>query len=202
MKRSSKKVKRVKKRILILCEGLTEKNYFQAIKEDPDYSQALLAVNPQVVAAKSPTPEQVVREALQRAQKAQEEGNAYDKVWVVFDHDHHIYRKTAYEQAQKSTINVGFSAISFETWFLLHFVRSAKVFETANALLTELRKYYQGYQKARQNDFSNLKDKLETALSNTTWLKSQTTPPNKHITDCNPWTDVDVLVLELIRAGE
>lgn len=99
MKRSRGKARRARRRILILCEGATEKNYFQAIKEHPEYKQALSAIDPQVVAAKNPTPEQVVREAIQRARKALQENNAYDKVWVVFDHDNHAHRRAAYDEA-------------------------------------------------------------------------------------------------------
>jgi hypothetical protein len=66
--------------VLVLCEGQTEKNYFQAIKEDADYRQQLIALHPSVVVAKNPSPVQIVQEAIAWARKAREEGNAYDKI--------------------------------------------------------------------------------------------------------------------------
>jgi hypothetical protein len=184
--------------MLILCEGQTEKNYFQAIKEDPDYKQQLSAVHPQVVAAKNPSPEQVVQEAIGRARKAREEGNAYDKVWVVFDHDYHAHRRAAYDLAQLQGFGIAFSSIAFETWYLLHFSQAGRAYESANHLIAALNSHYPGYQKARQNDFRYLKDRLQQALDHARWLKGPADAGRKHITDCNPWTDVDDLIRELI----
>ena len=200
MKRTKRAHKPIRRRVLILCEGQTEKNYFQAIKEDPEYKQQLLAVHPQVVVAKNPSPDQIVQEAAARARKAREEGNAYDKIWVVFDHDHQPQRFAAYEHALRQGFGIGFSAIAFETWYLLHFERSARAYDSAEALLDALTKHYPGYQKARQNDFAYLKGKLPQALSNAAWLKDQVAAAEKHTTNCNPWTDVDLLVLELIES--
>jgi len=200
MKRTKRGHKTIRRRVLILCEGQTEKNYFQAIKEHPDYKQQLLAVHPRVVVAKNPSPDQIVQEAIARVRKAREEGNAYDKIWVVFDHDHHTQRFSAYEHALRQGFGIGFSAIAFETWYLLHFERSARAYESAEALLAALFKHYPGYQKARQNDFTYLKGRLQQALENATWLKDQVAAAEKHTTNCNPWTDVDHLVRELIES--
>jgi hypothetical protein len=200
MKRTKRAQKNIRRRILILCEGQTEKNYFQAIKEDPDYKQQLSAVHPQVVVAKKPSPEQIVQETIILVRKAREEGNAYDKIWVVFDHDHQPHRFSAYEQAVRQGFGIGFSAIAFETWYLLHFERSARGYESAEALLAALAKHYPGYQKARQNGFAYLKGKLQQALENAAWLKDHLAVPEKHTTNFNPWTDVDLLVRELIEA--
>ena len=71
MKRSKGKARRVRQRILIMCEGETEQRYFQAIKEEPTYKKALSAVSSKVLKAKHPTPEQVVAEALKRGAQTQ-----------------------------------------------------------------------------------------------------------------------------------
>lgn len=202
MRRSRGRRREIRKRILILCEGETEKNYFQAIKEDPDYKKALSAIHPQVVAAKSPTPVQVVREAINRAEKASKENNNYDQVWVVFDHDNHAHREAAYREAEKASCRVAFTAIAFEMWYLLHFVRSARPFRNGVEVMTALRTYYPDYEKAKQNDFANLKPHLATAIDNANWLRIQMQQELKTITDYNPWTDVDVLVVELIGSGD
>ncbi|MBL7792782.1 MAG: RloB domain-containing protein, partial [Saprospiraceae bacterium] len=183
---------------LIMCEGQTEKNYFQAIKEDEDYKQFLTAIDPQIISAKHPAPEHVVKEAINRAQKANDDGNAYEQVWVVFDHDNHANRRKAYEMATSEGFNIAFSAIAFEIWFLLHFAKTAKAFQNDKQLLIELVKYYPNYHKAKQNDFANLKDKLDLAFENVNWLKKQF-PGNNHLTDYNPWTDIDILIRQLLE---
>ncbi|MEL6944952.1 MAG: RloB family protein [Bacteroidota bacterium] len=202
MKRHKRKKKKLRKNILILCEGLSEKNYFQAIKEDKDYKQALSAIHPQIVAAKSPTPEQVVKEAIKRVKKAEKSGNKYDIVWLVFDHDHHTHRKEAYSKALKSKFSVAYSAIAFEQWYWLHFVKSAKAFPNGEQLKKALLAHYPKYEKAKQNDFAFLKEHLNKGLENAKWLRAQIKEEEKHLTDCNPWTDVDILVRYLLDLKE
>ncbi|GJM35648.1 MAG: hypothetical protein DHS20C18_46490 [Saprospiraceae bacterium] len=202
MKRSKIKKRQVRRRILILCEGETERNYFQAIKEDPDFKQILSAIYPQVVAAKHPTPKQVVKEAKERLKKEADQGNPYDKVWVVFDHDNHPNRTEAYTIAKKESFGIAFTAIAFEMWFLLHFKRTAKGFTNDKKLRTTLQDHYPNYEKAKQNDFAKLKPHLSEAFKNAVWLRSEKFDEKKAITDHNPWTDVDVLVEELIEADK
>lgn len=200
MKRHKGRQRQIRRRILILCEGQTEKNYFQALKEDSEYKQQLLAVHPQIVAAKNPTPEQVVKEAVARTTSEAKQGNPYDKTWVVFDHDNHPHREKAYQRAIKASFGVAFSAIAFEIWYLLHFVKSARSFSKAEELLVELRKHYPPYEKAKQNDFANLKSSLQIAFANAKWLREQVESPES-VTNCNPWTNVDLLVKELTGEG-
>ena len=69
MKRRRNARRSLRKRILILCEGETERNYFPAIKEDPTYKNRLSAVSAQVIKAKHPTPDHIVSEALKRRKK-------------------------------------------------------------------------------------------------------------------------------------
>ncbi len=203
MKRTKSREKRSPKpRILILCEGETERNYFQFMKEDKDYKQQLSAVNPQIVTAKNPAPELVVNEAIKKAKQAEKENNKYNAVWVVFDHDNVPDRKKAYDLALKQSFKVAFSAIAFEKWYLLHFVRSARAYADGESLCRELRKCYPNYEKAKQNDFAYLKDKLESARENAIWLRNHLQEEDKHVTDRDAWTDVDELVLELLDAGE
>lgn len=199
MKRRKAKRRKSKKRILILCEGKTEKNYFLAIKQDPEYKQALSAVSPEVVAAGSPTQMEVVNEAIKRKAKEKKSGNPYGEVWVVFDHDNHKLRRDAYDKGLKSGFRIAFSSICFEQWYLLHFKKSGKSYSTPDDLIRALKKEYLNYVKAKQNDFANLKGNLEIAFENVLWLRKQSVMEEKHITDLNPWTDVDVLVRELIE---
>ncbi len=173
MKRGKRKERKVKNRILILCEGETEKNYFQAIKEVEENQQILSALTVKVVVAKHPTAEYLVEEAIQLAKKTINEQNPFDQIWVVFDHDNQAHRKKAYDKALAKNYSVAFSAIAFEIWYLLYFIKTAKEFENGEMLLKELKKHYPGYEKAKQNDFTNFKHKLADAEKNSKWLRNQ-----------------------------
>lgn len=196
MARRKTKGKKVKKRVLILCEGQTERNYFQALKESPEYKKALSAVTTQVLTAKHSTPEQIVQEA-EKIEKAEDRaGNPYDKIWLVFDHDNHPHRRTAYDQAIRGGFSVCFNAISFEMWLLLHFEHSARSFPDAGQLIGVLKPHYPDFDKAKSNDYANLKGRLPTAMERAprlrTQIQSQQLP--RHQTDFNPWTEVDLLI--------
>ncbi len=196
--------RRTNPRILIICEGLTERNYFTAIKQDPDYKRHLAAVSVDVLEAKNNDPLQIVNETIQRKKKASQEGNEYNHVWVVFDHDHRPSRRKAYDLAVKNELGVAFSSIAFEYWYLMHFKQTSKAFMEADTLISELRKFFPEYEKVRQNDFARLKDNLSDAFINTGWLKSQMSHflnEGYHLTDLNPHTDVDDLVSLLISMG-
>jgi len=180
-----------------MCEGETERNYFQAIKESAAYKKALIAVNPQVLKAKHSSPEQVFDEALRREKEAKREGNPYNKIWIVIDHDYYAHRKKAYNNAKKTGFSVAFSAICFETWYLLHFVKTSKNFRDSSELIKELQKHYPTYQKAKNNDFEVLKENLGAAFTNAEWLRKRVFERSQHTTDYLSWTDVDILVKEL-----
>ncbi|NJN77419.1 MAG: RloB domain-containing protein [Saprospiraceae bacterium] len=118
-------------------------------------------------------------------------------MWLVFDHDNHPHRQTAYEQAINAKFKVAFSAICFETWYLLHFEKSTKSYPNASQLITTLKKHYPNYQKAKQNDFFNLKQNLPEAMENAEWLRKQMENDETDTTNYNPWTDVDLLINNL-----
>ena len=107
----------------------------------------------------------------------------------------------AYRKAEKNNIKTAFSSIAIEHWYLIHFKKTAKPFSTCEALIKELKKYFLEYQKTKQNDYFFLKDKLEAAFENANWLKKrmrEKIEEGKHITELNPYTDVDVLVKFLL----
>ncbi|MFQ3634004.1 RloB family protein [Roseiflexus sp.] len=103
-------VREVRQRFLIVCEGSqTEPNYFRA------FQVAGCVVEIQDTSRRG---EGLIREAIRRR-----DGNEYDQVWCVFDHDdlqpHQIIE--AIRLAEQSDINIAFSNQAFELWYLLHF---------------------------------------------------------------------------------
>lgn len=202
-RKTKRTARRANPRILILCDGLTEKNYFTAIKQDPAYKRSLAALSVDIFEAKNRDPLQIVKEAISRKKKAKQEANDYDHIWVVFDHDNRPTRMEAHDLAGSNNVKVAFSSIAYEYWYLLHFRQTAKAFSDADALIKELLKFFPEYQKARQNDFILLKNKLPDAHTNTGWLKAQMQhllDEGNHLTELNPFTDVDDLV-SFLMAG-
>jgi hypothetical protein len=204
MERKSGKKRRTNPRILILVEGQTEQYYFQAIKQDPDYKKSLAALTVEVKKSKKQASGEMTDQAVELLEIAKKENNAYNSVWLVFDHDNNPKRKEAWDKAKQSpdNIQVAFSAIAFEQWYLLHFKQSTKACQTAAELIVELKKHLPKYAKAKQNDFSLLKDKLDIARKNAEWLRDQHQDKQAHPADLNPVTFVDLLVGELVELGK
>lgn len=196
-RKQNQRKRSVKQRLLILCEGETERNYFLAMRENSDFKEKMAATNIDIVSAKNSTPEQIVKEAIKRETEAKREDNEYQKVWLVFDHDNHQHRQTAYDNAIKAKFKVAFSAICFENWYLLHFIKTAKPFAEASKLIHDLKKYYPNYEKTKQNDFENLKENLDKAINHADWQRKQIEDEGQHLTANNPWTDVDKLIVYL-----
>ncbi len=110
-------------RRLVLCEGLTEKEYFDGIKSlqrDP-----LIEV---IVEGQLGVPLTLVRIAKDRKRQAEKEARTekddnlkYDAVWCIFDVDDHPNLPDAKVMARDNGIELAISNPSFELWLLLHF---------------------------------------------------------------------------------
>jgi len=171
------------------------------MKEDKDFKKRLGAVSVEVVQSDKSSPSQIVSFAKKKAEEKLKDNIPYDIIWVVFDHDNYPDRKKAYDIAIKEKFKIAFSAICFEEWYLLHFTKSAKNFNDCSALISDLKKYYKDYEKAKKNDYQELKSKIETAKANAVWLRKKVDEiqSERHITDKNPWTEIDVLIKDLIE---
>lgn len=182
------KTRAFKSKVLILCEGLTEKNYFNAMKEDLGLPKTI-AVN--VIDCKGD-----VTDVLKNAKK-----NGFEKIFVVFDHDNFPKRGDVFKLASQKNANIVFSSICFESWYLFHFKNSTKAFVSEAELEKELKKCV-GMEKYEKNDFKHysiLKDKLALAKSNAENVRLSVLENNYgvEIFNLNPYTNVDELVLFL-----
>jgi hypothetical protein len=178
-----------KSKVLILCEGLTEKNYFNAMKEDFRLPKTV-AVN--IVDCKGD-----VEDVLKKANK-----DGIEKIFVVFDHDNYPNRGDVFKLASKRKANVIFSSICFESWYLFHFKeKSTKAFTSETELEKELKKCagMENYQKNDFKHYSILKDKLAFAKSNAENIRLSVIQNNYgvEVFNLNPYTNVDELVLFL-----
>jgi len=187
------KIRTFKCKMLILCEGLTEKNYFNALKEDLGLPKTI-AVN--VFQSNKVDCKGVVEEAIKKAKR-----EGFEEIYVVFDHDNQAKRDEAFKLAKDKKIKVIFSSICFELWFLFHYKNSTKAFISETELEKELKKCVgmENYEKNNFKHYSILKDKLVTAKSNAEKTRLSVIQNNDgvEVFNLNPFTNVDELVIYL-----
>ena len=115
-KRKRIETKPLAKTFLIICEGQTEKLYFQSFP--------VVSATVEVVDTKGRTKIQLVEYAENQIENF---GNTYDEVWCVFDMDVKRGEKefadfdNAINKAIALKYKVAYSNDCFELWFYLHF---------------------------------------------------------------------------------
>lgn len=160
-------------KILIVCEGSkTEPNYFNEIV---NYYK-LNTANVEIDGTCGSSPKSVLERAEDLANKESQKGDAFDRIYCVFDRDsHESYDVTVKNIAGKIPKGVYIAAVSvpcFEYWLLLHFQYTTKPYHATgnssigNEVLKELRKFIPNYSKGSNNIFSLLIDNVEFAKEN------------------------------------
>lgn len=184
-------------KVLIVCEGeKTEPCYFRGLRNH----YGLNTANVEVCGDCDSDPLAIVRYAKQRYQEEKDTGDAYDKVFCVFDKDQHTNYPSALNAIASSRPGSCFVAINsvpcFEYWLLLHFDYRTRPYaalpgnSAANQVITALRQFWPEYEKRAENVFAYLLDQLEFAKNNATraWREAQASGAD------NPSTRVHELV--------
>jgi len=175
--------------ILIVCEGETEKIYFEAFP--------LKSANLKTISTGSNT-KTLIQRAKRESEDAIKRDESYDQVWCVFDRDSFSKEQfnTAIQMAQSSGFQVAWSNEAFELWYVLHF-------EYLNAGITR-DQYCQKldtligrkYEKTYPYMYNEMLPGQNTAIQNAEKLL-RTYHDNTQPADCNPSTKVHLLVQEL-----
>ena len=179
-------------RVLIVAEGLkTEAAYFTGLARHYRLSTANI-----VILGHGADPATVVREAIKLKQREQRRGDAYDRVFCVFDRDGHAQFEPASQRARAHGIDLARSWPCFEYWLLLHFEYTRKPYVASGArspcdvCVRDLRLHMADYHKAQNDVFPCLLDRLELAKTRAARAHADigaTTEPN-------PGTEVHRLV--------
>ena len=192
-----------KKRILILCEGReTEPNYFNGLKRDKAQRNRLAALRIEVYDSNKSTGKELVIQAKHLKTIARQEKNPYDDAWVVIDKDGYMKHPHAFDQARANKINIAFSSISFEFWFLLHYDYTTRSFSKADDLIRYLRSRYMADYDKTDDNYSKLKELTTDAIQHAVRAREyfqNDLDRGKRIYELNPYTDVDVLVDKLLK---
>ncbi len=150
-KRKSKKLN-LRPPVRIYCEGKTEENYFNMLKQK--YHQANVSINSRY---------SIKVKAMARSGMALLHGvledpklNIQDKIYLVFD----LAKKSKYD------ITILFSNICFEVWILMHFepVTAAYTRPQFFSKLSGKQYFNEEYSRNKGQKINILRDKVSTAV--------------------------------------
>jgi hypothetical protein len=132
------------KRILIVCEGQTEKLYFESFP--------VIAVIVTCLDMGGQTKKKLVEECAKRIIEYKRDHIIFDEIWCVFDMDKEKGEKefadydTSIYMAEKKKYKVAYSNDSFELWFYLHYQYTDQ--QNLRAFYYEQLSYLWGYNYA------------------------------------------------------
>jgi hypothetical protein len=195
--------RKISKHILILCEGWTEYKYAQSLKNslNRDKQRGI------VIDISKPNNEnkayQLISKAKERINTSKTNKNPYDVVWLFFDNDlqdlENVFKQIkTFNEKNSTKIEISYSCISIEHWFIIHFKDVRKPFEKAKDAEKELCKLWkkslrEPYDKSL-NHYEKLKDKMESAIKIAKQIHKQTKAKNKPIYKCNPYFSIHNLI--------
>jgi len=179
---------------LIVTEGDTEKAYFNAIIQRWRLHSVVVAVNPDCT-----DPVSLLNHAKEKDNPESIFGG-YDAIWIVYD----LEKPNATDRRNQSQrvkdkitgknyekFHLAISDPSFEFWYVLHFDKTTKDFNGADAVVKHLKKHLSNYKKGIISDkeFDIILPKTPTAIANAKWVREQ----SKISKSTTPMTDVDEL---------
>ena len=159
-------------RVLIVCEGSkTEPNYLRELIDCLKLSSA----NVEVDGDSGSSPISVVQHAKRRYREERDIGDAFDRIFCVFDKDTHATYNEAMSACAGFRPSGVFQAIPsvpcFEYWLLLHFTYSTRPCthsggkSACDCLIGELRNYMPGYAKGGKGIFNQVMGQTERAVA-------------------------------------
>ncbi len=171
--------------ILIFCEGTTECNYFNNIKNVYELRN---------VTVKNTKKNQTGFDILIRETQRYESNGIYNDIYCVFDRD----GRAGYEDIKQEMNKEGFTPVGsspcFEYWFLLHFEYTDRPFLNCEAVQRQLKKYFPEYTKNLPDIYARLKNKTSIAIKHA----NQARCAAEDIATIPSITDVDELVQKII----
>jgi hypothetical protein len=183
--------------MLIVCEGETEKAYFDALREAYRLTRAEIVI-PASATGNDPLA------LVDFAARQQRENGGYDYIYCVFDQDNRTsfeparmeIRRLAAKRRSPLPIAEAVSIPCFEIWVLLHFQQSARPFRNADAVIAHLHAGpFPSYVKADFSVAKTLVALVGTAIANAKWLVTQ----NAGTGSDNPFTNLHELAARIME---
>ena len=190
-------------KILIVCEdSKSSAFYLEELAKD----LGLTAVKVEGKRCGS-APSSVLRFAKDQYAKSKQDGDAYNRVYCVFDRDQHDSFEATVETIAEIKPENTFFAITttpcFEFWMLLHFEYSSKSYQAAankspcDNVNAKLKEYWPEYGKNKRSIYVSSKDRIQDAIINALRLTTE----NLTTVSINPQTNMHDLIkyLQSIR---
>jgi hypothetical protein len=152
------------------------------------------SITPEIEPKYAAVPVRYVREAQKRKIES-----LYDEAWAVYDKDGHPHHSLAYSLAQeKPNVNIAFTSIAIEQWFLLHFDADHTPYDKSSKI--PLGKYITDYvskKKAKSDIYLKLKPNLYQAILNAAKLRVLHSGSNVPFYEKNPYANIDQLLFRM-----
>lgn len=183
-------------RVLIVCEGITEKNYLEGLAFSLGLSSANIRISP---SSKGTDPVQVVSYGIELAKESHRSGDTYQRLYCVFDLDRphqNAFDLAGKTNLPKTTLHLVTSNPCFEIWLRLHLGYTDKSFSAVGnktacqSVGDDLLTYVPHYSKGDAGLFGQFEHLVQNAVTNCRKLES-----NNHQTgNTNPSCSVHELV--------
>ena len=196
--------KKLKKTILIVCEGQkTERYYLNSLKQEETVSEAFAIT---VDGGKGGSRSQIIKWAIKKKNAQRKE---MDVVLCVLDTESLENTQVkedleaARQEAARNDITLYMSNPAFEVWFLAHFRRTSRSFRNCDAVIVELDKewrkaFRQPYNKSDDKVYQRLATRTQAAVTNTKDVVEIDHREKSDIADRNSSTDFYQLVERLL----
>ncbi|WP_314406062.1 RloB family protein [Leuconostoc suionicum] len=162
-----KKKRRSKKMVYVFVEGVTEKTYFDALRQQ----LRLTSLKMEILKLDNAGCNWVEKSLNQMRNNPNYKRESNTEVFVVFDKDQ--LKKTQFDTmlslAKRNDISIIFSNISFELWLLAHFEPITTANYSLQKTIEKLSQHLsEKYIKANVKQIDRLIDNYSSAISNTT----------------------------------
>lgn len=185
------------KRILVICEGLTEYFYAKSLQSTlPRNVQRNFAVELDYDSKNEPA--LMLDKAIKRVQQANRSKVPYDVVWLFFDNDNRSGLNKIFSKISEQKFRFAYSSKCIEFWFLLHFIDCGRDFYDCDETLQLLKKYWPVYHKTKINHYDFLKGSLNHAINRAINQRNYI-GHELEVYQKNPFTNVDELVLFFVE---
>jgi hypothetical protein len=180
------------KRILILCEGITEYLYAKSLQSElPRELQRSISI--EIDYNSKNDPKSLSIEARNRKKKAKKERNSYNTIWLFFDNDNWPQLEEAFRIIDSEEFYIAYSSICIEHWFILHFEDCGRSFRNSGEALSHLKLKWPEYHKTKFKHYDELKNNLEAAISRAKILRNNI-QIDLPLHQQNPYFTIDKLI--------
>ena len=184
-------------RILIVCEGHTERLYFEEIRKTYRLQTANIKVTHSDLGT---NPRQVVKFAMDSFQEDKE----YDQIFTVFDRDDHLKyhealdivysRNGKLKNSERKNVPIVpiVSIPCFELWFLLHFEEINQLFHRID-IIKRLKKHLPKYSKTQGDHYKSTVNHIDEAITRSKRMCKDQTPKNDKQAYTNVYEVIETL---------